>query len=267
MAFTSGQKSVRILYFLRGLGSPRVARPLVAHGLTPEDLEEGWRLLKAACGSKLDAPRRGADPALVAELDAWENHWFPVALATLTRGYPQFAEALFLNLSQASGIEAVITVGTFVARLRKAESKGTKEEREAVKLLARRGLTEEVIAEAEALLAKVESLPELEEDEEDGTDRTEAEQAAWAWYLEWSTIARQAIIDRNALRELGFLRPVGRSDPNGDEEIDPLAPPELASPATSAPTVGTAAAVTAGSTAPAAATVSGPSTATSPTAP
>ena len=27
----------------------------------------------------------------------------------------------------------------------------------------------------------------------------------WAWYLEWSTIARRAITDRRLLRQLGFL--------------------------------------------------------------
>jgi len=243
MSFTTGQKIVRILYFLRGLGSRRVARPLVAHGFTPEDLEEGWSLLKTACGSKLDLRRGGTDPALVAQLDAWENHWFPVALATLTRGAPEVGEAIFLNLSQASGIEAVITVGTFVERLRKAEREGTKQEKDAVKLLGRRGLTEAVIAEAEALLGRVESLPDLDDDVDDGEDRTEAEQAAWAWYLEWSTIARQAITDRNALRELGFLRPTGRNELGDDEEIDPIALDASTSPAAA---TGAVAAITVG---------------------
>ena len=34
----------------------------------------------------------------------------------------------------------------------------------------------------------------------------DAEDALWAWYLEWGPVARSAITDKNHLRELGFLK-------------------------------------------------------------
>lgn len=34
----------------------------------------------------------------------------------------------------------------------------------------------------------------------------DAEQKLWAWYLEWSRIARAVITDRRDLRQLGFLQ-------------------------------------------------------------
>ena len=37
--------------------------------------------------------------------------------------------------------------------------------------------------------------------------QAELETAMWAWYKEWSGIARAAIDDRRLLRSLGFLRP------------------------------------------------------------
>ena len=42
-------------------------------------------------------------------------------------------------------------------------------------------------------------------EEDERKARKAAEEAMWAWYLEWSTIARHAISDRNLLRALGFL--------------------------------------------------------------
>ena len=81
--------------------------------------------------------------------------------------------------------------------------------KDARKLLARRGLTPKVIDEAKALLEQVTTLEEVPAElpdlEEERTRLTEAEDAMWAWYLEWAEIARAAIKDRALLRRLGFL--------------------------------------------------------------
>lgn len=65
-------------------------------------------------------------------------------------------------------------------------------------------------------------------------EREAAEQAAWAWYLEWSFIARKAISDRRALRELSFL--CGSRGTGAEEEFDELE--ELISPSAESPTTG-----------------------------
>ena len=45
----------------------------------------------------------------------------------------------------------------------------------------------------------------------------------WAWYLEWSQIARVAIKQRSLLKELGFLttRRGGEDDGEGDAPASP----------------------------------------------
>ena len=112
MALTIGQKSERVLRFLRGLSHPRVASALAAHGFSQADWDEGWQLLQTASGRWLlrEQPTRAPDPTVIEELDAWENRWFPVAEATLRRRKPEVADKIFLNLAQTSGIEVAVSV-------------------------------------------------------------------------------------------------------------------------------------------------------------
>ena len=53
MAISIGQKCVRSLYLLRGMGNPRVVGPMMAYGFTPEVALEGWRLLMATSDCRL----------------------------------------------------------------------------------------------------------------------------------------------------------------------------------------------------------------------
>lgn len=167
------------------------------------------------------------------------NRWYPVAQATLERHFPDVGERVFLNLAQATGVEVAVSVGTFVGRLRQLERDEAERSREARVLLAKRGLTEAVIAEPEALLGRFQTMPEPAPEEPEEEDRTAAEEAMWAWYLEWSTIARQAINDRNLFRGLGFLRSDRRSDDDAEVEIAPPTAPGAvvtAGPAAAPPT-------------------------------
>ena len=216
MSLTMGQKCVRVLYLLRGLGNPRAQRPLIPYGFGPEIRKEGWRLLMAASDTKLDASVYvPPDPTVFESLDQWENHWFPIIRASLQRHYPAVAEQIFVNLTQTSGLEVAVSVATMVRRIRIAQREGSEEEQAAMAVLAERGLNEAELAKAEALLAQLDTTPEPLPPEPDQTDRAAAEKAMWDWYLEWSTVARQAISDRNVLRSLGFLRAV-RADPDDD---------------------------------------------------
>jgi len=193
-------------------------------GFTQADMDEGWRLFQAATGTKLAKPRyQPPDPTVLARLDEWENRWYPIVQATLERHLPDVAERVFLNLAQASGVEVTVSVSALVGRLRQLERDDTERSREARALLAKRGLSEAVLAEPEALLSRFQTLPEPAPEEPAEEDRSAAEDAMWAWYLEWSTVARQAITERSLLRSLGFLRSNGGRDEE-EEMVEPAVP-------------------------------------------
>jgi hypothetical protein len=207
------EKGERVLRFLYGLRNRKIASALASRGFTKDELEEGFALLKGATTVALSLlPTVAADPQVVTEIDTWENTWFPVVDATLARHYPEVHQKVFLNLSQTEGPAVIISVGTFVDRisaLTKAEGGHGPGGKEARKLLARRGLTPQVIAEAEELLEAVKNVEPQPEPPDLETQRetiAQAEQEMWAWYLEWSRIARTVIKDRAMLRQLGFLK-------------------------------------------------------------
>jgi hypothetical protein len=210
MGLTMGQKVDRVLQFLGGLARPGVAHALAAHGFTKANWDEGWQLLRASVGASLARPRptKSANPTLIDQLDAWENLWFPVAQATLRRRKPAAADELFLNLSQTSDVGVVITVSTFTQRVRQLGAGGP-DGQETLALLSARGLSDEVLAHAEALLERLgdvdpDAAAAVHERETAAARREQADEALWSWYREWSTIARSAVHDRNLLRGLGF---------------------------------------------------------------
>ena len=233
---TIGQKAERVLALLMGLRSPKIAAALALHGFGNEDLKEGWSLLQQLTRTRLDTlPGAGpgpihVDPSTLGALDAWENKWFPIAKATLQRRLPAVHDWMFLNLAQAEGPAVILTVGTFVNRYELLEA--TKDKggpgaggKDAKKILQKRGLTAAEIDTAKELLAKLSKVaePPVGDGGNAASDESfaEAETAVWAWYLEWSRIARTAIKDRRLLRSLGFLQGGGASGAEvelGDEE-------------------------------------------------
>jgi len=214
---TTGQKAQRVVRFLIGVRKPRVATALASHGFTQEALDEGWTLLRALAGEKLAVPAlpSGPDPALVEQLDDWENKWFTIADATLTRHYPAVQEQVFLNLSRTSGPEVTVSVGTFLQRLEALEN-GSADEQAAHQLLVARGLTSEVVQAAKELLDAVGAIGDMALPIVDEAAIAAAEDAMWAWYLEWSAIAQLAIKDGRLLRALGY-----RSTRSGNSDEEP----------------------------------------------
>ncbi|MBK8254493.1 MAG: hypothetical protein IPK82_17725 [Polyangiaceae bacterium] len=110
----------------------------------------------------------------------------------------------------------VLSVGTFLQRfdnLEKPEDKGGPKGgggKAAKKKLQERGISAEVLNAAKAIIDKLGGiqtpeidLPDLEQEQ---ADLTAAENAMWAWYREWSDIARTVIKQRSLLRLLGFLQ-------------------------------------------------------------
>ena len=220
----TGGKVSRVMALLMGLRQRRAASTLAYHGFTQQDLDLGWKLLRKMVGEKLEASPQETpvDPTALADLDRWENMWFPIADATLAHNHPEVYRRVFRNLAQTVGTEVIVSVGTFVGRLKELE-KGDEQARAARRLLDKRGLTAQVIQQAEGLLKQLRTVQTAGEVdiEERRQAQAEAEGAMWAWYLEWSTIARTAISDGRLLRSLGFgrngRRGVAADDDDGND--------------------------------------------------
>ena len=127
--------------------------------------------------------------------------------------FPTVHGWLFLNLSQQQGNDVVISVGTLVDRLGLLANPDTKVPPEvvadapaALEILKERGFTADRLGEAKTLLEKLGQIGEVPapDPEEEAERLARAETALWDWYLEWSTIAQQAISDGRVLRSLGF---------------------------------------------------------------
>jgi hypothetical protein len=212
MPLSLGDKTFRVVRFLIGLRNPRIATALAGYGFKNEDMQEGWTLINALGKGKLAVlPPGPRDMETLLKLDAWENQWFPIAQAALERRFPAVAARFFLNLVQTEGPEVAISVRTFVDRydeLVAGNEKFGAEAKKAQELLATRGVTPAVVEEAKALLTKLTQVAEPAEPvsvEEQEAELEAAEAAMWAWYLEWSKIARIAVKQRVLLRQLGFL--------------------------------------------------------------
>ncbi len=161
-----------------------------------------------------------------------ENLWFPICQASLDRKYPTVFNAVFLNLQQTSGLEVSLSVKTFVQRIRRLETSKQQADVDGRALLQRRGLTEAVISQAEALLAQLTTKPDTPPQiAPSAADMAEAEAAMWAWYKEWSVIACRAIHDRCLLRSLGLLTESGvlfcEDELAGEDLVDNYGPPTI----------------------------------------
>ena len=145
---------------------------------------------------------------------------------------------------QTEGPEVAISVRTFVDRydeLVAGHERFGAEAKKAHELLVTRGVTPAVVDEARVLLTRLTHVAEPAEPvsiEEQEAQLEEAETSMWAWYLEWSKIARVAIKQRVLLRQMGFLA-IRRGDGEEEEtDADTTTPPAAApatTPATTAP--------------------------------
>ncbi|MEM9491885.1 MAG: hypothetical protein AAGC55_22255 [Myxococcota bacterium] len=220
----TGDKVDRVVKFLMGLRDRRVATVLAKHGFSQDELDNGWRLLRAVVGEKLDIPLAGTiDKGVLGQLDAWENRWFPIVRASLTHRFPSIGERVFMNLSQTAGNEVIVSVSTLIERV-EALASGTGEDQAARALLAQRGLDDAAIAAARDLLDTLGTVEAAEPGDSDAVvaQEMQAEEAMWGWYLEWSAIARATISDRRLLRLLGFggrRRSAGQSSANDADAV------------------------------------------------
>lgn len=98
---------------------------------------------------------------------------------------------------------AGVTVREFLDRIAALEQSKRKEQLAARELLRVRGLNEARIAEARELLHRCTTL-QAPAPAMPGPTRAAELDAVWAFYLEWSEVARTVVKEPRLLRKLGF---------------------------------------------------------------
>ncbi|MFO0660714.1 MAG: hypothetical protein U0165_12910 [Polyangiaceae bacterium] len=212
----------RVTKFLSGLGA--VAEIFtVMHtqaGMAVEDVNEGKDLLLSALAipsttsTAKDTEEAKAQRAATAELDAWDEPNFQRAKAILDRHHPDASAYVFHDLSASQGPAAVKGVATFLARLNALEtgsdaarSASKADDKKAVQLLAKRGITKEERARLQELVhvALGPTTPlELPDTSTAETTRREKLSKLKGWYDEWATSAHAVIKKRSHLIRLGL---------------------------------------------------------------
>lgn len=233
---TIGQKGARVLKFLLGLRHPEILATLATYGFDEKQLQDGWTRLTALRRGRY-RPMYVQDPRITRELDEFENEWFPVIGAALTHRYPKVRSYLFDGLPRRTENEVAATVPEFLERL-DALAGGAlgAEGQEARKFLETRGFDGAALTRGRALVARLGTAAPLPGIATARSDSLIAEEHLWAWYLEWSEIARVAVKNRRLLRLLGFLtKKRGEADEEEDEDSQDGAAPNGAAPSGSLP--------------------------------
>jgi hypothetical protein len=218
-----GRLPARAFTFISTLSTSRPIFALVAaRGLDKDILADGWKKLHAVSGYAVDgaAPSVDVSPetrAALVEVDAWDEPNFAVTRAALAVGYPSACEFLMNGLEAAQGRGAIQSVGTYLRRLDALESgKGRdkhehKTDKAAIAKLASRGITSEVRARLEKLVASLEEGPDDAEPAASPAvplsgPRRAALVALYGWFFEWSETARAVIRRRDYLIRLGLAQ-------------------------------------------------------------
>ena len=117
----------------------------------------------------------------------------------------------------------IVSVSTMLERLAKLNDSA--EGKKALALLESRAFTAEARKPAEDTLASLRKLGKAEIPELDPAAKVEQEKAlaeAWAWYREWSTIARTLFSRGDILIQLGLRKPKrGGADEEDEDEPSP----------------------------------------------
>jgi hypothetical protein len=203
----------RVTQFLTGLATDPVIRTLMFNkaGMSDADVIEGAELLRATFNLPssdrvlIDSPDARKRRLAVAELDAWDEPNFARIKAALDRHFPEQSAYVFRDLDPAQGFAAVRGVGTLLTRLDALE-RGTDparkakaaEDKEAVELLAKRGITPAVRGQLQELVAMALSPTTTvpAPSTADQAERRRALVALRAWFDEWASSARVVLTKR-----------------------------------------------------------------------
>ncbi len=200
--------------FLRTVSSDAAVRAVLAGtGFTHADVEEGWRLLRAACAADeaggYDVVEEAPSVAAEAALQTFARTMMPRARAALRRLHPPQCEFLFEELPSGAK-HAVLGVAMFLERCDALErapkrKKTRKEDHAALAVLARRGLTRDVMDDTRRHVATVTHAAPNSAIAQRAPDR-KALDLLHAWLRDWSDCARTVITRRDWLIRLGIGR-------------------------------------------------------------
>lgn len=242
----------RALAFLRAIGTSRAIRAaMFARGYSADDHREGWNYLHACAGFVEEPEASKEDPtvrAAIEELDAWDEPAFRVVRATLERRFPEQADFVMKGLKAATGAAAVLSVERLLDRLDALASSperkaSRKEDEAALDVLRLRRIDDAKRKRMRALVATAKSVIAVEQSEpkaieEEAAARREALNNLYAWYREWTEVARATIQRRDYLIRLGLAsRRVSSnnadaaetaSDADGDASDAPRRPSDAA---------------------------------------
>lgn len=169
LAAEDRQLLAKVARFLTAVVQQRVLRRAVGAGYSKSEHEELWSLFLAAAGrdqplafafAAFDGGGGSERSAILAELDAFENEWFPKTRAIIERRVPaalveRFAQSFFKDLQQQPlGPLVLDSVVTFLERV---EALATSDEAGAIDVyesLRARGLSDAKIAATRALAAR-----------------------------------------------------------------------------------------------------------------
>jgi hypothetical protein len=210
----------RVLTFLLGVGKYfGVRTALASRGYTQAHHEIAWDHLKrlavfpAGIAPTLDKGVRDA----VVEIDAWDEPNYAVIRAVLENHHPEVVDFLFESLSPKQGPEAVIGVATLLERFDALESAPERiatraADHAALATLAARGYTAEERARLRGLVGLTQTVVMTKPVSDAEREKTLTQ--LYAWYNEWSTIARLALTRRDHQIAVGIAK---RRKPKKDE--------------------------------------------------
>jgi hypothetical protein len=237
----------RALELMTGISaSPAVGKRMAKVGYTLEVHTEGLRLLGAAVGTveQRKAFRMVTSATHVEamnELVAWNKTVFRRIRATVTRFFPEQADALFANLELSDEMNAALAASLFLERLTAVEGEGKGSRGHAmVKVLSERGFGPKEIRHARKLIEAAQAPAVEDSDPEEESEAKRAERLAHlaalrAWYNDWAETARTVLVRRDHAIRVGLAHRKQRSTPVAAPvaTAPPAAP--VSSPANSAP--------------------------------
>jgi hypothetical protein len=213
------EKYFKQLQFLISFQNHNVVSLMGARGFDEETLNEGWKLLNDA-GNWMFKIEKTISQSLIAKLNHWQNTWFEVSDAALSRLFPEIHEELFSNLNKTSGIEVIKTASKFIERIEEISNSENEKNKEAIQVLNKRGFSNDEIEEGKQLLKKANSdndddLPII--DPSLFEMKKKKENAMWAWYLDWTRTASTVVENEELKLIMGLVDIKITSSPIEDE--------------------------------------------------
>ena len=202
---TMSQKQQRVLVFLTGALHEEIFDALEPAGFDLVMWKQGWSLLERTVLGRI-RPRLEPMNAGLLRLRGLERRWIPIVHASLRAHFPAVHRRIFAGYGHTRGHGLVVLLGLVLDRLAATAASDEPDDRAAMELLARRGVTSDIRAEIAAAMDEAIAPASLDDRSRPRPQPEEPspEAALWSWYVEWGTIARATVTKPALLRRLGF---------------------------------------------------------------